>query len=259
MSTTSITILDHTGFESVVTPGVIQDAELVKRSGTTLVGVAASAVTVGVATYANGIRETGGPTTLTMGAVVDTEILTRSGTTIDGVLPSAMTVGTATNANGLRETGGPANLPMGAVAEGAWVRRSGGAVVGATTALLSASVKPVIEAVTAVSGATGDLNTAGYVYAVTYAAAACDLSLPDETQTAFWPVGETRTIVKQNTSIFGINLLASANCTINGAAGGVDATPIAGSLLVPGIAVNAPFWNVYRASTTAYWIRGWAT
>jgi hypothetical protein len=61
------------------------------------------------------------------------------------------------------------------------------------------------------------------------------------------------------TSAFGINLLASANVTINGAAGGTDMSPISGSLLVPAIGVNAPYWKIQRISATAFFVFGYAS
>lgn len=240
--------LVETGGPTELTMGAVADTEILTRSGTTIDGVLPSAMTVGVATYANGVRETSGPTTLAMGAVADNEVLTRSGATIDGIATSAMTVGLATLAGGLRYSIGPVDLTMGVTADGDDLTRSGTTILGVPR-----------NTVTLAPDATYNWNSTAMYLAVTHAAAACDVTLPDETQLANWPVGQTRRLVKLNTSAFGINLIAPANIVVNGAAAGTDASPVTGSLLVPAIAVNCPHWLVYRASATAFWIQGWAS
>lgn len=253
MSTTPITVLDHADFEVTLTPGIVADEDFLKRDAGTVVGVAASAITTGAATYANGVRETGGPTVLTMGAVADTEIFTRSGTTVDGVLPSAMTVGVATYANGVRETGGPTTLPMGAVAEATFLRRIAGVVVGATAADLNSA----IESITAAPDATYDWNTTVRNLAVTHAAAACDVSLPIEAAVTNWAPGSPpRKLFKMNTSAFGINLLTGATCTINGGAADANMSPIPDSDADPSNTILAQWVYVYRETATAYWVLG---
>jgi hypothetical protein len=238
--------------------GAFPDGSLLSRDGLTVVGVDPSAITAGAA---SALVETSGPTTLTVGAVADTEVLTRSGTTIDGVLPSAMTVGVATYANGVRTTTGPTTLAMGAVADADYLTRSGATVVGKTVVETANAVAATIVDLSLLDGgaATYNWNSTVRELGISHAAAACDVSLPDETQTTNWPVGQCRHLYKRNTSAFGINLLASANVTINGAAGGTDMSPVPGSLIVPSATVNAPYWKVQRISATAFFVFGYVS
>lgn len=248
--TTPITVLDHAAFEVVLTPGIVEDEQFLKRDGQTLVGVAASSVTAGVATTALGLTELGG-TALPMATVADGELLARVGATVDGIAQSALRVG------GVRESGGTA-LPMGAVAEGSFVLRSAGTLAGLpqlTTAYLLAGI---VETITPVTLATKSWDTTEGNLAVTYDAAACDITLPTEAQVTNWPVGELppRKIYKMNSSAFGINLLAPATVTINGGAADADMTPIPDTDADPSNTVLAQCVHVYRASATAFWVFG---
>ncbi len=257
MSTTPITVLDHAAFEVTLTPGIVADEDLVKRDGQTLVGVAASAVTVGAATYANGLRETGGPTVLTMGAVANTEILTRSGTTVDGVLPSAMTVGTATTALGLTELGGPTALTMGPVSASTMLGRFGTAINGISFEVLASFIKPFLEAITVVDAATKSWNTTEVNLGVTYVTAQCDITLPDATQITNWVPGDPpRKLYKLNSTAFSVGLIAPADVAINGDTLGVDMTTIPGFDADPSATVMAPWCYVYRATAASFYVFG---
>lgn len=84
------------GLSAPESPG--DDGKFAIASGGDIVWTAGSSLTVGVATYANGLRETSGPTTLTVGAVADGNLLQRSGTSFIGVSAAGLTVNHASTA-----------------------------------------------------------------------------------------------------------------------------------------------------------------
>lgn len=116
------------------------------------------------------------------------------------------------------------------------------------------------DAITLAQAATYDWNTTVRNLGSDYAAGTQDISLPTELQLTNWVPGEPpRRLFKLQTSANGLNLLVGANCTINGDSAGTDASPVAGSTVNPAATTNAPYWLVYRASATAYWILGYAS
>lgn len=89
---------------------------------------------------------------------------------------------------------------------------------------------------------------------VTHAAAACNITLPDESATglANWPVGVARTLRKNNTSANVIGFIALANVGFNTAAVNTAITTLINSAVIPGIATRFPIWTIYRASAISY-------
>lgn len=116
------------------------------------------------------------------------------------------------------------------------------------------------DAVTLAQDSTYNWNTTVRNLGSDYAAGTQAISLPTELQITNWVPGEPpRRLLKLQTSANGFDLLASANCTINGAAGGADMTPVPGSTNDPSNTVCSPYYLVYRLSATAYWVLGFAS
>jgi hypothetical protein len=116
------------------------------------------------------------------------------------------------------------------------------------------------DAITLAQAATYDWNTTVRNLGSDYAAGTQDISLPTELQITNWVPGEPpRKLYKLQTSANGFNLLASANCTINGDTADTDMSPVPGSTNNPSATVNSPYYLVYRLSATAYWVLGYAS
>lgn len=130
---------------------------------------------------------------------------------------------------------------------------------GLAKSTLATQLQDVAEAVTLAQAATYDWNTTVRNLGSDYAAGTQDISLPTELQVTNWPVGEMRRLYKLQTSANGMNLLASANVTINGDTGGTDMSPIPGSTNNPSATVCSPYWCVYRVSTTSFYVLGFAS
>jgi uncharacterized protein YaiE (UPF0345 family) len=106
--------------------------------------------------------------------------------------------------------------------------------------------------------AIGDASAATYTWTtaetvwVSYAAGTCTITLPNDTDVASWPVGETRKLFKNNTSVNVIAFAALTLVSFNRAAVNTAITTLIGSATVPGIATSFPCWTIYRESATSY-------
>lgn len=112
-----------------------------------------------------------------------------------------------------------------------------------------ARVHATLDTVTTYSAGAADTFDASAKYVVTYAAGIFTGTLPVSTTT--WPVGETRTVMKDNTSGFGIDLAVDPAHSINGGTAGVSVT-LLGSTTVPATTDPRPKWNVTRTAATTW-------
>lgn len=101
------------------------------------------------------------------------------------------------------------------------------------------------------SAATYTWTTAKSVN-VTYAAGTCTITIPNETDTVSWPVGESRLLLKSNTSANVISFAALTNVSFNLAAVNTAIATLIGSAAIPGVATAYPCWRILRTSATAY-------
>lgn len=102
------------------------------------------------------------------------------------------------------------------------------------------------------ASATTYVWTTAPVVGVSQAGATCNITLPNETDLVSFPVGEARTLFKNNTSVNVIGFVALTNVSFNLAAVNTAITTLIGSATVPGIATGLPIWTIYRASATSY-------
>jgi hypothetical protein len=158
--------LQETSGPTVLTLGAVADGQLLKRSGTDIVGTLvvplhkdthkvggtdAFASTDILDATVRHLQESTGPTTLDVGAIADGQLLKRSGAFIVGTLTLPLHKDThkvggsdafvSTDlidaaVHHIQESAGPTTLDVGAIADGQFLRRSGTSIIGTSTLLL---------------------------------------------------------------------------------------------------------------------------